>query len=136
MSAPTSDAPVDFSFYVAEYGGRNVREDDFVFLAPRAKEVVGYFTYGRALDQKLRSTHHRDVMRAECAVVEVLYQQQTVEKGLAPGSVRSETVGKHRIDFGTPNMTLVELDEFTRVSIIRAIAMHLMHTGMLYAGVN
>lgn len=132
----------DYDFYLNEYFGRTIQEDDFPRLALRGSQYIDYITKGRAE----RNPDMEDAKMCCCALAE---QYQTIEaaqelaqKSLSAGAadsaeVQSETVGSWSQSYrsgGDSALAAAQAVEAGRSALLDTARRYLAHTGLLYRG--
>lgn len=116
-------AYADYAFYTECYRGGSIPETDFARLAERATEYIDFATLGTAMDYP---DTEQLIKKACCAVAEVY---QINEQG---GGIVSETVGKITRNYAAGVSTTPTEEQ----RLYRAIRRYLLHTGLLYRGVD
>lgn len=109
---------MDYLYYTGIYGGRLLRQEDFLRLKGRAVRYVQGLIRPCA-----RRGRHRAVRFAACAVMEAFFLQ---ERQLQRGDIQSETVGKHSVTYS---------GERAAQGIYAAAARWLEPAGLLYRGI-
>lgn len=116
-----TDGLVDYVFYISEYYGTAISDDDFLKYASRAEDYVRFVTSAN-LDT-LNGQPLTLVKKAICAVAEVLQDEARVSsRAFSSGkTVSSETVGKHSISYGSQSLSSSDLKylEDKKTEIIR-----------------
>ena len=94
---------VDCDFYTNVYLGRAVEPEDFPRLAARAGEYVDGLCRGRCGSVPEQD---RDLVRfAVCAVIELLQDQERMERRAFTEGKTSETVGSYSVSYGALSQT-------------------------------
>ena len=132
-----------YDFYVSEYLGTTLAENEFPALAKRASAFLDYYTFGRSK----KATDMYALKMACCAIAE---QQKLVDdaNALASMAVRSalqdngqerqsETVGSYSKTFrsgGESAASAISATSSTKSSFADIARMYLLNTGLLYRG--
>lgn len=121
-------AYADVTYYIEQFYGTAIAQDEFPRLALRASSVIDAATFGRAatvIDANEDTATVAAIRNATCAVAEVLAE-------LASGEIASERVGEHSVSYTqTPEQKVPGL-----VRMLRAAKPYLASTGLMYAGVD
>ena len=112
---------VDCDFYTNVYLGRAVEPEDFPRLAARAGEYVDGLCRGRCGSVPEQD---RDLVRfAVCAVIELLQDQERMERRAFTEGKTSETVGSYSVSYGALSQTGARyLEEKKREAVARYLA--------------
>lgn len=121
---------VDYRFYVDEYGGKGINEDDFPAAALRASQYVRTITLNRADNHQ-----GEEVKYAVCAVADIYHEIFEKEQENVPEK-RSETTDGYSVSYvvqqkdGESKETLFRRRAYERASY------WLTGTGLLQRGVK
>lgn len=108
----------DYSYYVGEYYGSAVPEQDFPRAAKRASAYIDYVTSNRISDAT------DNVKDACCALCEIYYQDE--QDG---GALASETKGEWSVTYAEASR------ESLQDKACRIVRQYLGGTGLLFRGV-
>lgn len=109
----------DYDFYVGQYFGTAITENDFPRLSLRASQFLDYYTMNRAKDY----TQDDAVKYACCAVAEAYL---AVEQSQAKRGISSESVGSYSVSYRD--------DQTANSALANAAKQYLAFTGLLYRG--
>lgn len=109
----------DYSFYVGEYLGSAISEEDFPRLALRASKFLDYYTMNRAKDYG-----GDDSLRHACCAVAEAYH--IVDESEAKRGIASESVGSYSVSYRD--------DREINKLLADAARPYLAFTGLLYRG--
>jgi hypothetical protein len=109
----------NYSFYVEEYLGASISEENFPRLALRASRFLDYYTMNRAKDYSKDDS----VKRACCAVAEAYL---AIEESDAKRGIASESVGSYSVSYRDDREANKLLADSARP--------YLAFTGLLYRG--
>ena len=92
----------NYDFYRTCYKGNLIDEKDYDRVAGRAADIISCATLGRS-DGVLSDTVMHRVKRLNCALAEVMHNQETAESAVFStdgGAVSSESVGSWSRSYG------------------------------------
>lgn len=115
-----------FKYYIQEYGGTALTEQDFKKYARRASAEIDHVTFGRLLDMPEDQIPDA-VFAAVCDIAEKLHHFETAD-GSSIASINNDGYSVSLRDTGTANTRKKEVR-----SIIRT---YLANTGLMYRGVG
>ena len=134
----------DYRFYVDEYYGKLITEQEFPELASRGSEFIDYITFGKAkkavnASDPLYPTDTVIAIKKCCCALAEQYEAINKAKAAvvatirADGEIQSETVGAHSRSFrsGADTANTVTATEAELANIARR---YLLPTGLLYRG--
>lgn len=98
----------DYAFYIDEYLGNSIAEEDFPRLASRASEYIKGVTKG--LSEKYADLEA--VKKATCAIAEIILDENIMEASAFSGqaSVSSESVASWSKSYASPSMSSAQLE--------------------------
>lgn len=127
-------AYADYDYYINEFYGTSIAENDFPGLAIKASQMVDYYTSGRA--KAVRGDDFTAVKNATCALTEIIqYESRLMASTFSvdrSAQVQSETVGSWSRSYGSSTATGTDL-EMISARKREALLMWLGGTGMLQA---
>lgn len=99
----------DYGFYVSEFCGDKIADDDFFKYASKAEDYVRGMT-GINLDS-LSGNQLRLAKKAICAIAEMMQDEARVSSRVfsPEKTVSSETVGKHSVSYGSQSLSSSDL---------------------------
>lgn len=115
-------AYVDYEYYINEFGGAAISEDDFHGLSIRASREVDLITMGRIAGTEWEQS--QAVKNAICATAEVIHSDDIRQTTI--GFVASETTGRVSVSYQTA--------EPLKTQIYEVAKSYLFPTGLLYRG--
>lgn len=103
-------AYADYDFYTNVYLGNTIIAEDFPRLSERASEYIYAATNGAS--DKLTGDKLKALQKATCAVAEVLQDEARLSSRhfSAEATKVSETVGRHSVSYGSPNLSMSETE--------------------------
>lgn len=115
----------DYAFYMTEYGGNVISNEEFQRVITRASSYIKAITFSRVDENNIPE----EVKAAACAVAEVIYKAEssTEEK-------KSETVGKLSVSYVTEQADGQIKEKVLRKKQYAAAYLYLATTGLLYRG--
>ena len=115
----------DYAFYMTEYGGNVIPNEEFQRVITRASSYIKAITFSRVDENNIPE----EVKAAACAVAEVIYKAEssTEEK-------KSETVGKLSVSYVTEQADGQIKEKVLRKKQYAAAYLYLATTGLLYRG--
>lgn len=123
---------VDFAFYIREYGGRAIQEEQFPVLSAKASAYVDYATMTRA--KTASGDALMAVKYAVCALADIMTDEGNLH-ALAYSSERpvsSETVGGWTRNYGSSAASSVDV-QLLENRKREALTMYLAPYGLLRA---
>lgn len=127
----------NYDFYRTCYKGNLIDEKDYDRVAGRAADIISCATLGRS-DGVLSDTVMHRVKRLNCALAEVMHNQETAETAVFStdgGAVSSESVGSWSRSYGA-NSAIAAQVQSVEDRQKRLIAQYLCGTGLLYGGIG
>lgn len=115
-----------FAFYVSEYYGNIIPEEDFDRFASKASDYIDYLTMGKA---KAYDDTTGALAKACCAIADQYAVADSIAASVA--GIASESVGSHSRSFRSGAEIKAERDS----AILSAAQTYLLPTGLLYRGV-
>lgn len=109
---------VDYTYYTGTYGGKLVKNEDFIRLSSKATAYVNMITQGR-----IGSNVTDPIKMATCAVMDEMYNQ---EKG---PEIASESSGKE-------SRSYVASGKSNNQKLYEEVKPWLINTGLLYRGLT
>lgn len=102
-------AYADYSFYVNEYFGEAVEEEDFRRLSDRASEYICGATGGAS--DRVTGSNMVMIKKATCAIAEVLLdEEKLLRRSFSEDKViSSESVGSHSVSYGSPSLSSADV---------------------------
>jgi hypothetical protein len=131
----------DYTYYIVDFMGGTVPEPEFAQYALRAAEYIDQLTFDRA---KCAPKYKNELASAACAAAEVIYsayRRMEEDKPRAAPEIKSETVGKYRIEYALPETRGTDYQTgsaHTQLmnAVRRAVERHIGHTGLMYQGIS
>ena len=124
----------DYAYYVTNYLGSVITEDDFDAAALRASQFLEYYTRGKVKE----NADMEAVKMATCALAEeyytVLAAQRLAQQMATEGDIESQTVGSYSVKYRSKAETAQVLAAVSRVKLAEIARQYLAHTGLLYRG--
>lgn len=127
----------NYDFYRTCYKGNLIDEKDYDRVAGRAADIISCATLGRS-DGVLSDTVMHRVKRLNCALAEVMHNQETAESAVFStdgGAVSSESVGSWSRSYGA-NSDIAAQVQSIEDRQKQLIAQYLCGTGLLYGGIG
>lgn len=125
----------NYEFYVSQFFGNSIEEDDFSRLAVRASSFLDYYTMGKAQ----KNPNAQALKMACCAVAEEYKKIEVAQKvvydpvnGLSVK--KSESVGSYSVSYSTGDETAKSIVSNANVSLAHSAQLYLAGTGLLYRG--
>ena len=115
----------DYEFYVNEYYGDILTEDNFSKFASRASDYIDRVTMGRA------NAEIDAVKKACCAAAEQYCRINSAKESATAGELASETVGSYSVTYRSS----VELSAALEKELRGIVEGYLANTGLLYRGI-
>lgn len=132
----------DYDYYLNEYYGRSVPEEDYPRLALRSSQYIDYITQGRA-----EARADLEAVKMCCCALVEQYQSidlaaQLAQKSLTASSadgaeVQSETVGSWSRSYrsgGDSAQSAAQAEETGKAALLDIARQYLARTGLLYRG--
>lgn len=125
----------DYDFYANEYGGTNINEEDFKFLANRASVYIDAMTMRRA--RKASGEVLESVKMAMCALADVFLDEENVNAAafseeVLSASLSSESVGRWSKSYKTRSVSSADMEALEKRKR-DALLLYLNGTGLLQA---
>lgn len=127
----------NYDFYRTCYKGNLIDEKDYDRVAGRAADIISCATLGRS-DGVLSDTVMHRVKRLNCALAEVMHNQETAESAVFStdgGAVSSESVGSWSRSYGANSAIAAQVQSIEDRQK-RLITQYLCGTGLLYGGIG
>ena len=123
----------DYAYYVADFAGTALTEDEFPSYAKKASALVDYVTFGRI--EALGPERVIDAVRdATCAVAEKLKQFDSARVTDSDGrALASENNDGYSVSFRDGDS--LEAQTVQTKTVLTTIRMYLAHTGLMYQGI-
>ena len=125
----------DYQYYVESYHGASVSESDFDQVMRDASAFIREITADRVDIDSVPD----DVKDAACAVSDVIQaERDRISKSDSgeSGEVKSETTDGYSVSYVTEGKDGQSRDDVLRYKKYLAARQYLLHTGLLYLGVN
>lgn len=125
----------DYQYYVESYHGTSVPESDFDQVMRDASAFIREITADRVCIDSVPD----DVKDAACAVSDVIQAERDriSKSGSGDGrEVKSETTDGYSVSYVTEGKDGQSRDDVLRYKKYLAARPYLLHTGLLYLGVN
>lgn len=128
-------AYADYEYYTEEYGGTNISEEDFKFLANRASVYIDAMTMRRA--RKASGDVLEAVKMAICALADVFLDEENVNAAafseeVLSASLSSESVGRWSKSYKTRSVSSADTEALEKRKR-DALLLYLNGTGLLQA---
>lgn len=117
-----------YDFYVTEFYGDILTDENFDKCASRASDYIDYLTMGKA---KSYTDTDNVLARCCCALAEQYPSLDALTVSVADGEVASETVGSHSVSYRSS----AEVKASWQANLLSIAQMYLTPTGLLYRGV-
>lgn len=128
----------DYCYYVEEYDGNKVSGEEFDKHIRKASVYINEITHGRIQEGNLleKGVYLNEIQDAACAVAEVIYEddQQMIETG--GRELKSENTDGYSVSYVTDHQDGETHEDTLRRKMYQAARGYLLHTGLLYLGVN
>lgn len=100
----------DYGFYVNDFYGNAIQEEDFPRLSSRASDYIRSVTKG--ISDKVDSLQMVDVKKCTCAIAEILLDENIMEASAFSGgqAVSSESVGSWSKSYASPGLNSVQVE--------------------------
>ena len=116
----------DLAFYMTEYGGNIIPNEQFQRVITRASTYIKAITFSRVDENNIPE----EVKAAACAVAEVIYKAESSTEG----EKKSETVGKLSVSYVTEQADGQIKEKVLRKKQYAAAYPYFVTTGLLYRG--
>lgn len=103
-------AYADYEFYINEYFGNSIFEEDFQRLASRASDYIYSMTHG--ISDKVTGRDMEMVKKATCVIAEVMLDEGIMESSAFSGgqAVSSESVGSWSKSYASPTVSSAQVE--------------------------
>ena len=116
----------DLAFYMTEYGGNIIPNEEFQRVITRASTYIKAITFSRVDENNIPE----EVKAATCAVAEVIYKAESSTEE----EKKSETVGKLSVSYVTEQADGQIKEKVLRKKQYATAYPYLATTGLLYRG--
>ena len=121
---------VDYAYYVTQYSGTTVPEEEFHFYSAKASRYIRYLTAGKADGLNLD-----EIKDAACAACESYYRfdlSNRNQEGAVVGKVvSSENTDGYSVSYATEGSSGNTYEEIADQKAYKAIYLHLAFTGLM-----
>ena len=119
---------VNYDYYVTQYWGKTVPEDEFHFYSTKASRYIRYLTAGKADGLDLD-----EIKDAACAACEAYYQfdNRDPEGAVVGKIVSSENTDGYSVSYATEGSSGNTYEEIANQKAYKAIYPHLAFTGLM-----
>lgn len=117
----------DYNFYRSRYGGTQIAEEEWTFLAGQASDYIDYITCGKAASL---STVPEAVQKCCCALAERYRIISNARKQASDAELQSESVGSYSRTYRSS----AENAQLATAELSAIAKQYLLSTGLLYRG--
>ena len=125
----------DYTYYVSEFRGTLIAEEDFDAAALRASLFLDYYTMNRAKQQP-----ELEALKLACCALAEEYHtiitaaRQQSQTMAGDGEMQSQTVGGYSVTYRSRGEALSEASAQAQSRLAQVARQYLAHTGLLYRG--
>ena len=122
-------AYASYEYYRDEFGGTAIPETLFQRWANIASRQIDYFTFGRITDPG----SVKNLPDCACEMAEAVYNIRYKDSGKVK---KSESIDGYSVTYLTEQKDGEDADALLRGKLYGICSMYLMHTGLMYRGID